>query len=210
MKDKIFNKNPLSNIFNRILKKIFDIFFTLLFIALFWWLYLIIGIAIKFSNEGPIIFKQKRRGKNEKIFYCYKFRTMEYTLKEPTDITTINDQRVFYLGKFLRKYNLDELPQFFNVLKGDMSLVGPRPFMVIESDRLMDSIEEYKLRYVVLPGITGYSAIQGYRGGTKDISLMKKRISLDLSYIENWSILLDIKICFLTISETIFGTIKGH
>ena len=203
-------KNPLNNFVNFFLKRVFDIFCSLVFVFLFWWLYLFIGLSIKISNPGPIFFKQKRRGKFQKIFICYKFRTMNYTNEESTNITLINDNRVHSIGKYLRKYNLDELPQFFNVLKGDMSLVGPRPFMISESDDLLKKIKKYKLRYSVLPGITGFAAIKGYRGGTEDIKLMEDRINLDINYIENWSILLDIKICFLTVLETFFGRIKGH
>ena len=204
------SNEPLKNKFNIILKRIFDIFFSILFLLFFWWLYLLITIAIKVSNRGPVIFKQKRRGKEGHFFYCYKFRTMEHTIDEPIDITLVNDRRVFFVGKFLRRYNFDELPQFFNVLKGEMSLVGPRPFMLVESDKLLENIENYKMRYEIFPGITGYAAIKGYRGGTEDINLMKERIDLDLYYIKNWSIFLDIKICCLTIIETFVGRTRGH
>ena len=206
----MLKNNPLENSYNIILKRLFDIIFSLIFLLLFWWLYLFIAMAIKISNKGPVLFKQRRRGQKSKIFCCYKFRTMKHTLDEPTDITLVNDERVFFVGRFLRKYNFDELPQFFNVLKGEMSLVGPRPFMVVESDKLSSSIKKYKLRYIVLPGITGYAAIKGFRGGTDDVELMQERIDLDFYYIENWSILLDIKICFLTVLESFFGRIKGH
>ena len=203
-------KNPLNNYVNFFLKRFFDIFFSLFFIFLFWWLYLFIGLLIKISSPGPVLFKQQRRGKFQEIFICYKFRTMQYTSVEPTDITSINDNRVHFFGKYLRRYNFDELPQFFNVLKGDMSLVGPRPFMVSESNNLLKKIKRYKLRYSILPGITGFAAIKGYRGGTEDMKLMEDRINLDIEYIENWSILLDFKICFLTIIETLLGNVKGH
>ena len=204
------SNEPLKNKFNIILKRIFDISFSILFLLFFWWLYLLIIIAIKVSNRGPVIFKQKRRGKEGRFFYCYKFRTMEHTIDEPIDITLVNDKRVFFVGKFLRRYNFDELPQFFNVLKGEMSLVGPRPFMLVESNKLLENIENYKMRYEIFPGITGYAAIKGYRGGTEDINLMKERIDLDLYYIKNWSIFLDIKICCLTIIETFVGRTRGH
>tara|TARA_B110000196_G_C21113656_1_gene649253 strand:- start:311 stop:928 length:618 start_codon:yes stop_codon:yes gene_type:complete len=202
--------SPLNRFPNLLLKRFFDIFCSITFLLLFWWIYFLIAISIKISSPGPVIFKQQRRGKSEKLFYCYKFRSMYFTKEESINITSINDNRVYSLGRVLRRYNLDELPQFFNVLKGDMSLVGPRPFMLIESNELLSKIEKYRLRYTVLPGITGFAAIKGYRGGTSDIKLMEDRINLDIEYIKNWSIFFDIKICFLTIKDSLFGTIKGY
>ena len=125
------------------------------------------------------------------------------------NITEYNDKRIFFIGKILRRFNIDEFPQFINVLKGDMSVVGPRPHMVSEDRILSDRIDGYNLRFKVRPGITGLAAINGFRGGTNNLELMQKRIDLDLLYIKQWSLGLDIKICFKTFFEIIFLKGKG-
>ncbi len=195
----------------RFLKRSFDIFFTsVLFVAVFSWLWPAIALLVKISSPGPVLFKQERWGRDNKKFITYKFRSMMNDSKELDTNgnfrqTKKDDPRVTSVGRILRKTNLDELPQFWNVLKGDMSIVGPRPhptFLNIESK---DKIRFYMLRHLVKPGITGWAQINGYRGGTETPELMQKRIDSDLWYIENWSFWLDIQIIFLTLWNMLRG-----
>jgi len=200
-------KNPI-NIIN---KRIFDFTFSLLFLILiYWWVFLLVSLIIKIQSKGPIIFKQERVGINGEIFMCYKFRTMHIDSSNSKLITQIGDNRIFTFGNFMRKTNIDEFPQFINVLKGDMSVVGPRPHMVSEDNSLAEIIDKYRIRRWVKPGITGYAAVNGYRGGTESMDLMQKRIDLDVEYIEKWSFWLDIKICFKTAIMTILNRSGGH
>ncbi len=155
---------------------------------------LVTSIIIKLTSKGPIIFKQKRVGLNKEIFTMYKFRSMKVNSEENTGWTTNNDPRKTKFGSFIRKFSIDELPQFFNVLKGDMSLVGPRPELPHFVDEFKDEIPLYMVKHQVKPGITGLAQVNGYRGDTS----IKKRIEYDIHYIENWSILLDISILFKT------------
>ena len=195
---------------NQINKRIFDYLFALLFISfIYWWVYLIVAIVLKLNSKGPIIFKQERVGLNGETFTCYKFRTMHHKPSRDDIITSDNDNRIFAFGSFLRKTNIDEFPQFINIIKGDMSVVGPRPHMLSEDKILSEKLIKYKLRYWTRPGITGLAAIYGYRGGTNNMDLMQKRIDYDIRYIETWSFLLDIKICVWTSLETIFFRGKG-
>ena len=200
-------KNPIS-IIN---KRIFDFLFSLAFILLvYWWVYLIVAIIIKIQSKGPILFKQERVGLDGDIFMCYKFRTMHIDNSNSKEITKVGDKRIFTFGHFLRKVNIDEFPQFINVFKGDMSVVGPRPHMVSEDKMLAQKIAKYRMRRWVKPGITGYAAMKGFRGGTESLDLMQQRINLDVKYIERWTFFLDIKICLDTILEIIFLQKKGH
>jgi exopolysaccharide biosynthesis polyprenyl glycosylphosphotransferase len=200
---------PLRYLHNRILKRSFDLLFSSVVILLFyWWLHIIIGILIKISSKGPVIFKQKRVGINSEEFYCFKFRTMVHNDRNQSstengygDITDENDCRITRIGKILRKTNLDELPQFINVFIGNMSVVGPRPHMLQEDQEVRTKVTKYRIRYFIKPGITGLAAVNGYRGGTKDLDLMKKRIEYDIYYLENWSLLLDLKIVWKTFWE---------
>lgn len=202
---------PLRYLHNRILKKSFDFLFSLVVLLLFyWWVHIIIGILIKTSSKGPVIFKQKRIGINSNEFFCYKFRTMVQEGKAQDDaengfgeITDESDCRITWIGKFLRKTNLDELPQFLNVLKGEMSVVGPRPHMLQEDMEIRQIVPKYRIRQFVKPGITGWAAVNGYRGGTKDLELMKKRTEHDIWYIENWTFLLDLKIVLKTVWQMV-------
>ena len=198
-------KEPLGISFNATLKRTFDIAFSLLVICIIFPVVLpLIAVAIRLDSEGPIIFKQLRPGKKNKLFDCYKFRTM--FVNDCTEVqATKNDARITRVGRFLRKTNLDELPQFFNVLLGNMSVVGPRPNMVSQLEQYSKTIEHYKLRHFITPGITGYAQVNGYRGETKDHELMEKRVMYDVRYLENWSISLDIKI----ICQTIWNMLKG-
>lgn len=188
---------PLSNSFNRFFKRLFDIFGSLLLIILFSIPMLVVTIIIKATSKGPLIFKQQRVGRHNKTFMMFKFRSMEVqdSSKERAAWTVKNDPRVTPIGKFIRKTSLDELPQFFNVLKGDMSLVGPRPERPFFVEKFKEEIPRYMVKHQVRPGITGWAQVNGYRGDTS----IRMRIDCDLYYIENWSLGLDAKILFLTI-----------
>ena len=189
-------------------KRIFDIIFSILFIFfIFSWVSLIVIVIIKIQSRGPAFFKQERIGLKGEVFNCYKFRTMH--LDETRLKNYKNDKRIFPFGKLIRKLNVDEFPQFFNVLKGDMSIVGPRPHMIIEDKDLERKIKNYCNRRLVKPGITGYAAINGFRGGTNDMVLKQKRTDLDIEYINNWSFFLDIKICLITQLNCFFKS-GGH
>ncbi len=204
----IFRPEKLSYLHNRILKRIFDIVFsTIVLLTIFPISYIIFGALIKISSPGPILFKQKRTGYRGKPFICYKFRTMRVTDPEISDKlqATPDDPRKTKIGNFLRKTNLDELPQFINVLKGEMSVVGPRPHPVYLDGKYQDIIKEYNVRFFTKPGLTGWAQVNGYRGETKNPELMRKRVEHDIWYIENWSFWLDIKIIFLTIWRMIKG-----
>ena len=187
---------PLSNAFNAFLKRCVDIFGALVAIILFSPVMLVTAIIIKVTSPGPLIFKQERIGKHNHPFYMYKFRSMvvQEEKTEKQGWTTKNDPRVTPVGKFIRKTSIDELPQLFNILVGDMSLVGPRPERPFFVEKFREEIPRYMVKHQVRPGLTGWAQVNGYRGDTS----IRKRIEYDLYYIENWSIGLDIKIIFLT------------
>ncbi|MEW6557773.1 MAG: undecaprenyl-phosphate glucose phosphotransferase [Elusimicrobiota bacterium] len=195
----------------RFWKRLFDIAFSLgIFIFILSWLYPLIALLIKLDSKGPAVFKQERWGRDKKIFTVFKFRSMICTSKDYDKNGKFlqakpNDPRMTRLGRFLRSSNIDELPQFLNVLKGEMSVVGPRPHAIRHNLETKDLIPHYMLRHQVKPGITGWAQVNGYRGETSDITLMEKRVEYDLWYIENWSLLLDIQIIFLTIWLLIKG-----
>ncbi|HYI76653.1 MAG TPA: undecaprenyl-phosphate glucose phosphotransferase [Chryseolinea sp.] len=198
-------KEPLGVALNAGLKRLFDIGFSLLVILLIFPIVVpIVALAIRLNSPGPIIFKQLRQGKKNKLFECYKFRTM-YTHNVSERQATKDDPRVTRVGRFLRKSNLDELPQFVNVLMGNMSVVGPRPHISSQQDQYSKTIEKYKVRHFVTPGITGYAQVNGFRGETKEVGLMEKRVEYDVNYMENWSLSLDIKIIFLTVWNMVSG-----
>lgn len=178
-------------------------------------LYPFIAAGIKLSSRGPIMFIQDRTGRNGKVFRCYKFRTMHtgITKKNEDDepiVTEIGDRRIFKFGEFLRTSNLDELPQLINVLKGDMSLVGPRPLEVKECRYWRSKIPNFELRYAVKPGLTGWAQVTGYRGGTLDIKHMAFRLKRDFKYIENYCLLLDFNIIYRTIKHMIHQKTQAH
>lgn len=203
-----FRPEKLSYPHNKILKRIFDIIFSIIvLLTIFPIFYVIFGILIKLSSPGPVLFKQKRTGYKGKPFICYKFRTMKVTDPEISDKlqATPDDPRKTKIGNFLRKTNLDEFPQFINVLRGEMSVVGPRPHPVYLDEKYQDIISEYNARFFAKPGITGWAQVNGYRGETRNPELMRKRVEHDIWYIENWSFWLDIKIIFLTILRMIKG-----
>lgn len=191
---------PMDNVAYRLQKRLFDLFFSLLVILLiFTWLYPLLFIFIKLSSKGPVIFKQKRTGINNKTFECYKFRSMHLNYDADTKQASVEDKRITKIGRILRRTNIDELPQFINVLKGDMSVVGPRPHMLKHTEEYSALIDQYLIRHYVKPGITGLAQIKGYRGVTRHLSAMENRVKADMEYIENWSFQLDMKIIWRTI-----------
>ncbi len=197
--------NPLSSTLNRFIKRAFDILVSSI-VMLFSPLVLIpVGIAIKLSSPGPIFFKQLRTGFRGKEFYCYKFRTMKVNKDADTKQATKTDPRKTKLGDLLRKTSIDELPQFYNVWKGDMSIVGPRPHMLKHTKDYSALIDKYMLRHTIKPGITGWAQVNGYRGQTDHLWQMEKRVEYDVWYAENWNFFLDLKIIFLTVWNVFRG-----
>jgi len=168
-------------------------------------IYIIIAICIKISSPGPIFFKQRRTGERGHEFFCYKFRTMKVNKDADAKQATKNDPRTTQFGEFLRKNSIDELPQIINVLKGEMSVVGPRPHMLKHTQQYNELIDKYMLRHLVKPGITGWAQVTGFRGETKELSQMEGRVVRDVWYLEHWSFFLDIKIIYLTIVNVFRG-----
>lgn len=192
---------PLDKESSKIIKRIFDILFSLfVIIFVFSWLFPIVAIIIKLESKGPVFFVQKRSGKNYKAFDCFKFRSMKYVVGGEEFVqASRGDTRVTKMGAFIRKTSIDEMPQFFNVLLGDMSVVGPRPHPLKLDDEYKDIIDKYMSRHFAKPGITGLSQVMGYRGETRDTFSMKARVNLDSFYIEHWTFFLDVKIILLTV-----------
>lgn len=188
---------PLTNTLNMVAKRAFDIVFGAIALVIFSPVLLVTALLIKCTSEGPVIFKQERVGLHNKPFQMYKFRTMELQKpsEEKKEWTTRDDPRVTKVGRVLRRTSIDELPQLFNVLLGDMSLVGPRPERPFFVEKFKEEIPRYMIKHQVRPGMTGWAQVNGYRGDTS----IRKRIDCDLYYIENWTMGLDIKILFLTI-----------
>lgn len=199
-------KEPLATVFNQSLKRGFDIAFSLLVILfVFPILIPLVGLLIKLDSPGPIFFNQLRTGKNGKDFMCMKFRTMTVNKDSDSVQATRGDKRITRVGAILRKTSLDEFPQFINVLRGNMSVVGPRPHMLKHTDEYSRIINKYLLRHFITPGITGYAQVNGYRGETTDPEMMRKRVEHDAWYVENWSLFLDVKIIFLTVWNAVRG-----
>ena len=196
-------ENPLQNPVNKALKRMFDIVFSLVFLSITALLFPIIYLIIKIQSPGPIFFKQLRTGLDGREFYCYKFRSMHVNKDADRLQATKNDPRKYPFGNFMRKANIDELPQFWNVLKGDMSIVGPRPHMLAHTEMYSQLIDKYMVRHFVKPGVTGWAQVTGFRGETKELWQMEGRVKRDIWYMEHWSIWLDIRIVWLTI-KTIF------
>ena len=198
-------KEPLRIWLNAGVKRAFDIVFSL-FVIFFIFPFIVpfIVTAIKLDSPGPIIFKQLRPGKRNKLFECYKFRTMR-TNSSTEKMATKNDARITKVGAFLRKTSMDELPQFVNVLLGNMSVVGPRPNMVSQLEEYSKTIKKYKVRHFVTPGITGYAQVNGCRGEIKEKGSMEKRVEYDVAYMENWSLMLDLKIILQTVQKIVNG-----
>lgn len=204
-------KLPFEFAENFYIKRIFDIVFSL-FICFFIlsWVIPILWILVKLESKGPLIFKQKREGINGGEFVCYKFRSMQLNAISEKGHTTRNDHRVTKMGAFMRKTSIDELPQFFNVLLGDMSVVGPRPHLESLSIEYQKEVGDYLKRHIVKPGITGLAQVRGYRGEIKKKSDIKNRIRLDVFYIENWSFFLDLKIIIQTVLNIFRGEEKAY
>jgi putative colanic acid biosynthesis UDP-glucose lipid carrier transferase len=195
----------------RFVKRLFDIGFSILaFILLFSWLFPLIALLIKLDSRGPVFFRQARWGKNGEKFMCYKFRSMK---PESRDVNERNefqqahakDPRITKLGALLRRTSLDELPQFLNVLMGDMSVVGPRPHAHEHNLRTKDQVGSYMVRHWIKPGVTGWAQVNGYRGETRTIDQMRSRVDFDIWYIENWTFWLDIRIIIMTVYNIIRG-----
>lgn len=195
---------PLRSISNRALKRLFDIIFSGIVCIVLLPFIPIIALIIKIQSPGPIFFKQERTGLNGKIFNCLKFRSMHVNNDADTMQATKDDPRKFAFGDFMRKTNIDEFPQFFNVLRGDMSIVGPRPHMLHHTEVYGKLIDKYMVRHFSKPGITGWAQVTGYRGETKELWQMEERIKKDIWYIEHWSLWLDIRIIFMTAKSIIF------
>ena len=204
-------EEPLRDFVNRFAKRTFDIIFSsFVIIFILSWLYPLIALLIKLSSRGPVLFKQERSGLNNEIFLCYKFRSMRLSNDSDIKQASKGDSRITRIGKFLRKSSIDEFPQFINVLAGDMSIVGPRPHMLLHTEEYSSLINKYMVRQLVKPGITGIAQVRGYRGETKEIEDMEGRVSLDVWYIENWSLPLDINVVFLTIWNVFKGDEKAY
>ena len=200
-------ENPFEDSINKWMKRIFDIIFSsFVIVFVLSWLIPVLGIFIKLESKGPILFKQKRSGLDNNEFGVYKFRSMGVNKDSDKLQATKDDPRITKIGTFIRKTSIDELPQFINVLKGEMSVVGPRPHMLSHTDYYSKVIDKFLVRHMVKPGITGLAQIRGFRGETETVSQMKSRARVDIFYIENWSMLLDIKI----IIQTVVNAIKGE
>lgn len=192
-------KEPLDNALNRIIKRVFDFGFTVLvFTFILWWLIPLVALLIKIDSPGPVFFTQERSGEMNRTFKVIKFRTMKVNDEANSKQAVKGDDRITKLGRILRKYSLDELPQFINVLLGNMSVVGPRPHMLKHTKEYAQIIDKFMVRHFVKPGITGWAQVHGLRGETKDPKKMEERVKHDVYYIENWSFLLDVRIVFLT------------
>lgn len=195
-------REPLDSAFARGIKRAFDIVFSFcVIVIIFSWLFPLLALMVKLSSKGPVFFKQVRLGKDNQEFVCWKFRSMRMNKEADSKQATKNDPRVTKVGAFLRKSNLDEMPQFFNVFMGQMSVVGPRPHPLRLNDQYRDIIDKYMVRHFVRPGITGWAQVNGFRGETRTPELMERRVELDVWYLENWSFLLDLKIVVKTVTN---------
>lgn len=202
---------PIDEPINLFIKRSFDISFSLLvIIGILSWLTPLIGFLIKIESKGPVFFKQKRNGLDYKEFYCYKFRSMKPNPEAHLHQIRKGDPRVTRIGKFIRKTSIDELPQFINVLKGDMSVVGPRPHMVSHTHMYAEKIDKFMVRHFIKPGITGLAQVSGFRGEVEDDDFIKNRVKYDIYYLENWSILMDIRIVLKTVLDALGGDDKAY
>lgn len=191
---------PLDDVSLRVWKRLFDIAFSsLVILLLFSWLFPILILLIKIESRGPAFFVQKRTGINNKTFNCIKFRSMRVNRDADIKQAKKNDDRITTIGRFLRRTNMDELPQFLNVFLGQMSVVGPRPHMLKHTEQYSNLIEHYLIRHYVKPGITGWAQVSGLRGNTDELWKMEKRVAYDMEYIENWTFIWDLQIIWLTV-----------
>jgi putative colanic acid biosynthesis UDP-glucose lipid carrier transferase len=198
--------DPLEDVGNRMKKRIFDVVVSgLVIIFILTWLIPLVAILILLDSRGPVFFTQLRTGLTDNPFFCYKFRTMRVNNESDSKQATKHDSRVTRLGAFLRKTSIDEFPQFFNVFRGEMSLVGPRPHMLKHTSEYAKIVEHYMIRQMLKPGITGWAQVNGLRGEISSPMQIQQRVASDLWYLEHWSIWLDIKIMFLTIHKVFVG-----
>lgn len=197
--------NPLNRPINRLCKRAFDFLFSSVALICSPILFIPIAIAVKISSPGPVFFKQKRTGYRGREFYCLKFRTMRVNADADKLQATSNDPRKTKIGDFLRRTSLDELPQFINVWRGEMSIVGPRPHMLAHTEQYKALIDRYMIRHMVKPGITGWAQVCGFRGNTDELIKMEKRVRADMWYIEHWSAALDLKIIIKTVVNAFSG-----
>ena len=194
-----FRREPLEDSSQRLKKRVLDIMVSLfVIIFILSWLMPLLALLIYIESPGPIFFKQLRSGRNNKAFSCLKFRSMRMSNDAHLKQASRDDSRITRIGRIIRKTSLDEFPQFFNVLKGEMSLVGPRPHMLKHTDDYSQVLEQYMVRHFAKPGITGWAQVNGYRGETRELEQMKGRVEHDIWYLENWSLWLDLKILILT------------
>lgn len=201
----MLREEPLQLPLNRLVKRFFDIVFSLLVIvSIFSWLFPVLMILVYASSKGPVFYRQIRSGEDNNPFVCLKFRSMKLTQDDFVQATK-NDPRVTKVGKILRKTNLDELPQVFNVLIGQMTIVGPRPHPLKLDEQYHQMVEKYLVRHFAKPGITGWAQVNGCRGETKEVKDMQRRVDYDIWYIENWSFLLDLKIIWRTVVNMVRG-----
>jgi len=201
---------PLDDVGNRIKKRALDAIVSFLVVVfILSWLIPILGLLIYLESKGPIIFSQMRTGKNNKSFRCYKFRSMRVNNESDVKQATKNDLRITRVGKFIRKTSLDEFPQFLNVLRGEMSIVGPRPHMVRHTEDYSKIVDQFMIRQFLKPGITGWAQVNGYRGEISDSEQLKMRVHSDLWYLENWTIWLDLRIILLTVYKVFKGDEKA-
>lgn len=202
---------PTDEPINLFVKRIFDVIFSLVvIIGVLSWLTPILGLIIKIESKGPIFFKQKRNGLDYKEFYCYKFRSMRPNPEAHLYQIQKNDPRVTRIGKIIRKTSIDELPQFINVLKGNMSVVGPRPHMVSHTHMYAEKIDKFMVRHFIKPGITGLAQVSGFRGEVEDDNFIINRVKYDIFYLENWSLLMDLKIIVKTVYNALSGDDKAY
>jgi len=204
-----FREIPLDDSINKFAKRTFDILLSLfVLIGILSWLTPLIAFFIQLESKGPVFFKQKRNGLDYKEFYCYKYRSMKPS--SSANQATRGDNRVTKVGRFMRRTSIDELPQFINVLKGNMSVVGPRPHMVKHNEEFAQKVDKFMVRHFVKPGITGLAQVSGFRGEIQTQKDIINRVKYDIFYVENWSLLLDIKIVVLTILNAIRGEEKAY
>ena len=209
----VFNlrKSPLDSDLARVGKRGFDIIFSAIVIVfLLSWLTPLLFILLNIESKGPVFFKQQRHGYNKRIFWCYKFRSMSPSQDAHTSMCSKNDLRITKIGRILRKTSIDELPQFFNVFLGDMSVVGPRPHMQSHTHQYEISVDKYLVRHFVKPGVTGLAQIKGYRGEIVKKADIINRVRMDVFYIEKWCLMMDIKIIYYTIFNALRGEEKAY
>jgi putative colanic acid biosynthesis UDP-glucose lipid carrier transferase len=204
-------RSPLDSFHNVLIKRALDVVLSVFFLLVIFPLVCLIFVPlIKLSSPGPVFFRQQRTGRNGKTFYCYKFRSMRPNRDADRLQATANDSRKTRVGDFMRRTNIDELPQFINVLRGEMSIVGPRPHMLLHTESYSQLIGKYMVRHFIKPGVTGWAQIHGFRGETKELAQMEGRIIKDIWYIEHWSIWLDLEIIFRTAFSMVAGDKKAY